>query len=123
VRYGAKLERRQMVLFRAVDIGAELYAMAAACVRARMLAKRGQPEAERLADVFCRESRLRIRRAFASLDGKNDGAHYRLAQEVLRGEHTWLEEGIMAPPSSVAPPDPEESSAAADTRLPAGVAR
>src|SRR5512133_3137239 len=39
VRFGPKLERRQMVLFRAVDIGADLYAMAAACSRAQMLAK------------------------------------------------------------------------------------
>jgi alkylation response protein AidB-like acyl-CoA dehydrogenase len=121
VRHGAKLERRQMILFRAVDIGAELYAMAAACVRARMLAKRGQVEAERLADVFCREARLRIRRSFASMDGRNDVTHYRLAQEVLRGEHAWLEEGIMTPPSSRtmrdAPSEPIESGE------PAGVAR
>jgi alkylation response protein AidB-like acyl-CoA dehydrogenase len=110
VRHGPKLERRQMILFRAVDIGAELYAMAAACVRARMLAQRGQAEAERLADVFCREARVRIRRAFASLDGRNDVAHYRLAQEVLRGEHVWLEQGIMAPPSSLEPAEDVESS-------------
>ena len=35
LRFGPKLERRQMVLFRAVDIGAELFAMSAACVRAQ----------------------------------------------------------------------------------------
>ena len=121
VRHGPKLERRQMILFRAVDIGAELYAIAAACVRARMLAKRGQMEAERLADVFCRESRGRIRRAFASLDGKNDTAHYRLAQEVLRGEHTWLEEGIMAPPSSIVPEETDDHTER--VRQPAAVAR
>ena len=122
VRHGPKLERRQMILFRAVDIGAELYAIAAACVRARMLAKRGQMEAERLADVFCRESRVRIRRAFAALDGKNDTAHYRLAQEVLRGEHRWLEEGIMAPPSSV-PPTESDDGVIESARRPAAVAR
>ena len=87
-----------------------------------MLAKRGQMEAERLADVFCRESRVRIRRAFAALDGKNDTAHYRLAQEVLRGEHTWLEEGIMAPPSSL-PPDEAEDVLIERTRRPATIAR
>lgn len=102
VRYGIKLERRQMVLFRAVDIGAELYAMAAACVRARMLGRRGRPEASALADAFCREARLRIRRSFAALHGPNDGTHYRLAQAVLRGEHAWLEAGIMEPPSAAA---------------------
>jgi hypothetical protein len=119
VRHGPKLERRQMILFRAVDIGAELYAMAAACVRARMLAKRGQMEAERLADVFCRESRARIRRLFASLDGRNDVAHYKLAQEVLKGQHAWLEEGIMAPPSSV----PLDISSQADARQPSPALR
>src|SRR6476620_12255723 len=41
VRLGPKLERRQLVLFRAVDIGAELFAMAAACVKANALAKQG----------------------------------------------------------------------------------
>ena len=122
VRHGPKLERRQMILFRAVEIGAELYAIAAACVRARMLAKRGQMEAERLADVFCRESRVRIRRLFASLDGKNDTAHYRLAQEVLRGEHAWLEAGIMVPPSSVESADEEQSESDVADR-PAAVGR
>ncbi|HSA57814.1 MAG TPA: acyl-CoA dehydrogenase family protein [Gemmatimonadaceae bacterium] len=95
VRFGPKLERRQMVLFRAVDIGADLYAMAAACVRARMLAERGQREAYRLADIFCRDARRRIRRNFADLYGRNDRALYQLAQEVLRGEHVWLETGIV----------------------------
>lgn len=122
VRHGAKLERRQMVMFRVVDIGAELYAMAAACTRARMLAQRGQPEAERLADVFCRESRVRIRRLFAALNGTNDPAHYRLAQEVLRGEHAWLEDGIMAPPSSTVAADGAEPVAREASR-PAVAAR
>ncbi|PYP79037.1 MAG: acyl-CoA dehydrogenase, partial [Gemmatimonadetes bacterium] len=59
-RFGPKLERRQMVLFRGVDIGADLFAMTAACVRARMLAKEGNREATELADLFCREARQRI---------------------------------------------------------------
>src|SRR6185312_16517286 len=56
VRFGPKLERKQMVLFRAVDIGAELFAMAAACVRAHMLSKKGNTKAIALADLFCREA-------------------------------------------------------------------
>lgn len=112
VRFGPRLERRQMVLFRAVDIGADLYAMAAACVRAQMLAQRGQREAYRLADIFCREARQRIRRNFASLYGRTDGAVYRLAQEVLRGEHVWLEAGIAGGTSSTpATRTPPEESA------------
>src|SRR5207253_7403088 len=60
VRFGPRLERKQMVLFRAVDIGAELFAIAAACVRAQMLAKKGNTKAIVLADLFCREARVRV---------------------------------------------------------------
>jgi alkylation response protein AidB-like acyl-CoA dehydrogenase len=96
VRFGPKLERRQMVLFRAVDIGAELYAMSAACARAQMLAKQGRPEAVTLANAFCIEARDRIKVHFDHLFGHNDPAIYKVAMEVLRGEHAWLEQGIVS---------------------------
>ena len=95
VRFGPKLERRQMVLFRGVDIGADLFAMTAVCVRARMLAKEGNPEAAELADLFCREARERIDTNFERFYGKNDGAIYKVSQHVLAGEHAWLEQGIV----------------------------
>ena len=96
VRFGPKLEKRQMVLFRAVDIGAELYAMSAACVRAVMLRDEGNKRGVELADVFCREARARIEARFDDLHGRNDGAMYRLATQVLKGEHAWLEKGIVS---------------------------
>jgi alkylation response protein AidB-like acyl-CoA dehydrogenase len=102
VRFGPKLERRQMVLFRAVDIGAELYAMAAACSRAQMLAKQGRPEAVTLADAFCIEARPRIRANFRALFGPSDPALYKVAMQVLRGEHEWLEQGSVG----LVPEDP-----------------
>jgi alkylation response protein AidB-like acyl-CoA dehydrogenase len=95
VRFGPKLERRQMVLFRAVDIGAELFAISATCSRALMLARKGQREALTVADVFCRGARERIEEKFATLFGANDPAFYRLAQQVMAGEHRWLEGGIV----------------------------
>ncbi|HEX6053216.1 MAG TPA: acyl-CoA dehydrogenase family protein [Gemmatimonadaceae bacterium] len=101
VRFGPKLERRQMVLFRAVDIGAELYAIAAACSRAHMLAKQGRSEAIALADVFCIEARQRIRQHFRALFGKFDPTLYRVAMQVLAGQHAWLEHGIVG----LVPPD------------------
>jgi hypothetical protein len=85
-----------MVLFRAVDIGAELFAMAASCARAQMLAtKLNQPEAIQLADAFCVEARGRIAVLFASLYGPHDEQLYKLAMSVLKGEHAWLEQGIV----------------------------
>jgi alkylation response protein AidB-like acyl-CoA dehydrogenase len=95
VRIGPKLERRQMVLFRAVDIGAELFAMSAACVRARMLEKQGRGASIQLADAFCREARIRVDGYFRNFYGKNDAVLSRLARKVLDGEHAWLEDGIV----------------------------
>jgi alkylation response protein AidB-like acyl-CoA dehydrogenase len=96
VRYGPKLERKQAVLFRAVDIGAELFAMSSACSRAMMLSKGGQKEAIALADTFCREAELRIDEHFRNFYGPNDENMYKLAMSVLRGEHAWLEQGIAS---------------------------
>lgn len=95
VRYGPKLERRQMVLFRAVDIGAELFAMSSACVRAQMLAGDGQAEAVTLADVFCRGARERIVLHFRQMFNPNDATLTRLSRQVLDGQHQWLEAGIV----------------------------
>src|SRR3954471_21576409 len=96
VRFGPRLERRQLVLFRGVDIGAELFAIGATCVRAHALAKEGRKEALALADLFCRESRRRIGKLFDDFYGSDDGAMYKVAQQVLRGEHAWMEDGIMS---------------------------
>ena len=102
VRFGPKLERRQMVLFRAVDIGAELFAIAATCVRAQALARAGRPEALDVADVFCRGARTRITNLFADLFGRDDVAVYKLASDVLKSKHAWLEEGIVDPVAAAA---------------------
>src|SRR5436190_318211 len=95
VRFGPKLERKQMVLFRAVDIGAELFAMAATCARAISETKRGNGGAVDLADVFCREAELRVDTLFDHMFGPADDRIYRVAQDVLKGKHSWLETGII----------------------------
>jgi alkylation response protein AidB-like acyl-CoA dehydrogenase len=109
-RFGPKLERRQMVLFRAVDIGADLFAMTAACVRAQMLASQGNHEATELADLFCREARLRITANFKRFYGRNDATIYKVSQRVLDGDHAWLEQGIVG----MMPAVPAPSGARAD---------
>jgi alkylation response protein AidB-like acyl-CoA dehydrogenase len=97
-RWQAKMEYRQAFLGRVVDIGAELFAMSAACSRAEMLrtddAARGR-SAYQLADVFCQQSRLRVERLFTDLWSNTDDADLRLAQGVLAGDYTWLEEGVL----------------------------
>jgi hypothetical protein len=93
-RWQAGLERRQAFLGRVVDIGCELYAMSAACVRARMLAT---AEARELADLFCRQSRLRVQMLFIELWENEDTRNYQLAQGVLQDRYTFVEEGVLDP--------------------------
>jgi hypothetical protein len=95
LRFGPKLEKRQSVLFRVVDVGAELFAMAVTCARADMLAKQGQPEAIELADLFCRDARRRVRAIFRRVFDNDDVATYAVARDVLAGKHVWMEKGMV----------------------------
>jgi hypothetical protein len=91
-RFGPKLERDQVLLGRFVDLGTELFAIAAACSRAHAL---GTPEAIALADYFARLARLKIARLFHALHHHADRPGCRLAQRVLAGDYAWLEAGVL----------------------------
>jgi hypothetical protein len=99
VRFGPKLEKRQALLFRTVDIGADLFAMSAALARAEALRDSAEAEqAAQLADLFCRRMRRRIAARFDALCGNDDVATYAAARRLLAGEHAWLERGILPVP-------------------------
>ncbi len=96
LRHGPKLEQRQGTLFRLVDIGAGLFAMSAACVRARWLLEKDRAERgpEQLADLFCRLSRRRIQAPFRSLYRNDDARSVEASRQILAGEHAWLETSL-----------------------------
>ncbi|WP_448628637.1 acyl-CoA dehydrogenase family protein [Geodermatophilus sp. URMC 64] len=99
-RYQARLEQKGRLLGRIVDIGAELYAMACACVYADTVA-REQPDrrqgAYELADLFCGQARRRADRLFAELWANDDDVQYRAAQQVLAGRYGWFEDDVLDP--------------------------
>jgi hypothetical protein len=99
-RYQARLEQKGHLLGRIVDIGAELYAMACACVYADTIA-RGDPrrrqEAFELADLFCGQARRRADRLFTELWANDDAAQYEVAQQVLSGRYGWFEQDVLDP--------------------------
>jgi hypothetical protein len=98
VRYGPRLERKQAFLFRTVDIAMELFVMSVTVARAHAL-RQQQGEGARgsveLADSFARRARSRIGRLFHDLWSNDDALLYRLGQEVLGGEHEWMERGTI----------------------------
>ncbi|MFD0339451.1 acyl-CoA dehydrogenase family protein [Streptomyces sp. NPDC127117] len=98
-RWQGRMETKQGFLGRIVDIGAELFAMSAACVRAELLRSSDDHgrEAYRLADVFCHQSRVRVEELFTRLWSNTDDLDRRLVDGVLSGAYTWLEEGVIDP--------------------------
>jgi len=98
VRFGAGLEKKQAVLGRIVDIGADLLLMTTVVVRAKMLADRGGEEegAEALADAYCRQARTRIRGHFRALFRNDDTATAKVARRFLDGDFAWLEGGVIS---------------------------
>jgi alkylation response protein AidB-like acyl-CoA dehydrogenase len=98
-RWQGRMETKQGFLGRIVDIGAELFAMSAACVRAEWLRAEGDHgrEAYQLADAFCRQARLRVEELFGRLWANTDDLDRRVVKQVLSGAYEWLEEGVVDP--------------------------
>ncbi|MGW7451048.1 acyl-CoA dehydrogenase family protein [Streptomyces sp. NPDC054787] len=98
-RWQGRMETKQGFLGRIVDIGAELFAMSAACVRAEHLRAAGEHgrEAYQLADAFCEQSRLRVEELFGRLWSNTDDLDRKVVAGVLSGTYTWLEDGVLDP--------------------------
>jgi len=117
-RWQAKLEYKQVFLARIVDIGAELFAMAAACTRAEMLRVDNPEQGETaydLADACCEHARLRVEALFERLWSNTDDLDVRISSRVLDGDFTWLEDGVLDQSEGTGPwispwqPGPSES--------------
>ncbi|MEU0276252.1 acyl-CoA dehydrogenase family protein [Streptomyces sp. NPDC006307] len=98
-RWQGRMETKQGFLGRIVDIGAELFAMSAACVRAELLRSADEHgrEAYQLADAFCRQSRIRVEELFGRLWHNTDDLDRTVVKGVLSGTYAWLEEGVLDP--------------------------
>ncbi len=88
---GPKLEKKQALLGRFVDIGAELFAMTASCTRAQHLIASGKvagDEADELlalVDYFCKAARGRIENWFRGLSSNADKEGYAVAKRLIGG--------------------------------------
>ncbi len=115
MRFQGGLEKRQMVLFRLVDVAAELYAMCAAITMADAMRRKNPADSTpvELADHFCKGARRRAEAAFRAVGDNDDVAGYALARRVLAGEVTWLEEGVFNVDDLLAAAAAQEAAAAA----------
>ena len=118
-RWQAKLEQKQSFLGRIVDIGAELFAIAAAVCYADTIGGENpdrKTEALELAELFCRQAKRRAERLFGELWANDDDANYAAAQRVLARPLICLAEDSIADPSGDGPmmPPLAEPAAAGD---------
>ena len=98
LRHGPKLDREQLLLGRFVDIGAELFAISAVCLRGEHLLNSqdaGEQNLPGLIDYFCSAARLRIEQHFHDLHHNTDQSGYRLAQKLLADKFAELETGVV----------------------------
>jgi alkylation response protein AidB-like acyl-CoA dehydrogenase len=96
-RWQGKLEHKQGFLSRIVDIGAELFAITATCIRAQEETAEFGRKPQEIADMFCHQARLRTDALFHRLWDNSDARDVRLARLVLGGRYTFVEEGILDP--------------------------
>src|SRR5215475_3651411 len=101
-RWQGRLERKQGFLGRIVDIGAELFAISATCVRAQMDQADGAgtergATAHDLADLFCTQARQGAEELFGQLWTNRDAVESAAARRILGGTYTWLEDGVIDP--------------------------
>jgi alkylation response protein AidB-like acyl-CoA dehydrogenase len=92
-RHSQGLQRKQLVLGRLVDCGAELFAMTAVISRA---SASDDPKAVELADLFCRLAKRRLRQLHRNLYCNDDRRLGPLAKKILAGDFAWLENNIVS---------------------------
>lgn len=98
--YQEKLEAKQQLMTRLVNIGTDLFAIAATCSKAIAFYEKNPSDDGplELADLFSRQARGRIEKQFRHLFINSDAFAYKIAQNALAGKYAWLEErDIVAP--------------------------
>lgn len=84
---GPKLEKRQLLLGRYVDIASELFAMSCACAQADHLLKSNNANASQKLEIthyLCHRGNTRVSTLFReSCDRRTESASYRLAQRLI----------------------------------------
>ncbi|HXA44148.1 MAG TPA: hypothetical protein VNZ25_01475, partial [Candidatus Angelobacter sp.] len=104
LRHGPKLEHEQLLLDRFVDIGAELFAVTAACSRAKQFIRENKNPEEcahflALVDYFCRAARGRIQQKYHGIHHNDDHSGYDCARKIMAGQLDHLTAGIVRPHS------------------------
>ena len=88
MRHQKKLESKQTVLNRVVDIGTELFAIASTCSYAQHMreTETDKRNAVELADLFCCEARARVDTLFRNTHGNHDRKKLSVSRKLLSNQ-------------------------------------
>ncbi len=96
VKYQNKLEQKQLLLGRLMDIGTDLFVMSATVAYASHLRQKNNDETPvELADFFCTLAKRRVNERFDALSDNDDKKGDILAEKVVNKDYRWLENGVQ----------------------------
>lgn len=95
-RYQQKLEREQLIMANFVDIGTNLFAMAATLAYAEHLLAtvENKEELQAMVNLFCKEARKRVNEAFKAVTKNYNRDFSKIARHVMDGKYNWMIDGI-----------------------------
>ena len=91
-RWQAKLEYEQLILANYVDIGVDLFVMAACLAYAENLTAKNPSDSgpQDLADLFCKNARQRIANNFKLVKKNHNRTFKKVANDLMDGKYRWL---------------------------------
>ncbi|SCA62756.1 Probable acyl-CoA dehydrogenase FadE10 [Chlamydiales bacterium SCGC AG-110-M15] len=96
-KHQKNLEQKQMILARLMEVGTELFAIAACCSYAEMLFEKNTNDITpiHLAQHFATISKRRINDHFKAVNDNDDASANKIAESVIKGHMKWMEEGVI----------------------------
>lgn len=96
-KFKEQLEYEQVLLANYVDIGVDLFAMAAslAMAEAKLAQNPNDPTPNELADLFCKNARQRIKANFRAVGDNHNTDYDKVTETLMKGGFSWMyDEGI-----------------------------
>ncbi|MFM1919716.1 MAG: hypothetical protein RLZZ303_1350 [Candidatus Hydrogenedentota bacterium] len=96
VKYQQKLEREQIIMSNFVDIGTDLFAMAAALsyADAHLGLCQDKESMQDLVDLFCADARQRIETNFKAVRSNHNTKYNKIAKHAMEGKYDWWCGGV-----------------------------
>ncbi len=95
-KYKQKLETEQLILANFVDIGTNIFAMAATLAYAehKLSENPSDQTPQELADLFCKNARQEIAANFEAIGNNHNRDFDKVGGKYMEGAYKWLEQGI-----------------------------